>query len=110
MPLASEHELCQAYRGDGVAAEYVRERFASELHGLLHDRQVAAVQRALNQIGQGPALEIAPGPGRLTRSLRPQGRLVCLEFNEGMIEHGHRACGPEVEWVRGNAFHLRFTD
>ncbi len=106
--LSTERELQEAYRGEAVAARYVAARFQSELHRLLHERQVAAVQRSLDRIGRGAALEIAPGPGRVTRDVRPTGSLVCLEFNEGMIEQGRGACPPSVRWVRGNAFELPF--
>jgi SAM-dependent methyltransferase len=36
--------------------------------------------------------------------------LVCLEFNEGMIEQGKLSCGSQVEWIRGNAFQLPFEN
>jgi ubiquinone/menaquinone biosynthesis C-methylase UbiE len=109
MSLASQVEIRSAYEGNAVAARYVSERFANELHGLLHRRQVAAGQKALDAIGTGRALEIAPGPGRLTRDLRPTGQLTCLEFNEGMIAEGRRACGQRASWVRGNGFQLPFA-
>lgn len=108
MTLASESELQQAYRGEASAARYIDVRFASELHRLLHDRQVAAVQRLMAQARPHKILEIAPGPGRLTRHLQPTGMLVCLEYNEGMIVHGRPACGERALWVRGNGFQLPF--
>ncbi len=106
MALATETEIQTAYRSRAVAAEYTAVRFGNEVHGLLHDRQVAAVQRVMDEARPRRALEIAPGPGRLTRDVRPTGSLVCLEYNEGMIEQGRAACGPHVQWVRGNAFEL----
>src|SRR4051812_46188318 len=108
MPISSEADLQRAYQGKATAEDYVRERFHSELHRLLHDRQVGAVQRWIERRRPAATLEIAPGPGRLTRDVRPSGSLVCLEYNEEMIREGQRACGPEVLWVRGNAFALPF--
>lgn len=110
MALATEREIQQHYSDRATAAAYVGRRFVSELHRLLHDRQVAAVQRVLDRSGAGDALEIAPGPGRVTRDVRPRGRLVCLEFNESMIEQGRPACGPAASWVRGNGFRLPFAE
>lgn len=109
MMLATETELKDAYGGDAVATSYVQLRFASELHRLLHDRQVAAVQRVIQKIGPGRVLEIAPGPGRLTREIQASGRVVCLEYNEGMIRQGRRACGQHVTWTRGDGFRLPFA-
>jgi ubiquinone/menaquinone biosynthesis C-methylase UbiE len=107
MVLATETELQGAYEGDALAGRYIRERFASELHRLLHDRQVAAVQRWM-RLRPGATLEIAPGPGRLTRDVRPTGPFFCLEYNQGMIAQGRAACPSSVQWVRGNAFQLPF--
>jgi ubiquinone/menaquinone biosynthesis C-methylase UbiE len=110
MTSTSETELQQAYQGEALAARYVDQRFASELHRLLHDRQVAAVQQQMNRARPEKILEIAPGPGRLTRDLQPTGLLVCLEYNEGMIGHGRPACGERALWVRGNGFQLPFGE
>jgi SAM-dependent methyltransferase len=107
MPLATEQEIKQSYGGRETAAAYIGKRFASELHRLLHDRQVAAVQQYINRMRPARILEIAPGPGRVTRDLVPSGLLVCLEYNEGMIEHGRSACRQAL-WVRGDGFRLPF--
>src|SRR5437773_7026293 len=109
MALASETEIQQAYQGEDRAARYIQARFINEVHNLLHDRQVATVQRLLHQARPQKILEIAPGPGRLTRHLQPSGMLVCLEYNEGMIAHGQPACGERTQWVRGNGFQLPFA-
>lgn len=109
MALASEQEIRDAYRRPEVAARYVADRFLGEVPRLLHQRQVAAVQRVMDAVRPGRALEIAPGPGRLTRDLRPTGALVCVEYNQAMIEQGRAACGDAARWVRGNAFQLPFA-
>jgi SAM-dependent methyltransferase len=108
MTLATERDIQQAYSGEATAARYVRERFATPLYRLLHEKQVAAVQQVINRTQPQSILEIAPGPGRVTRDICPSGRLVCLEFNEGMIAEGQAVCGDHVEWVQGNAFALPF--
>src|SRR5262245_9189545 len=102
--ISGEAGIKASYRGETVAGEYIARRFASELHRLLHQRQVAAVQRLIDRLRPQRILEIAPGPGRLTRDLRPTGALVCLEYNEGMIQQGRPACGGKAAWVRGDGF------
>ncbi|HXG09734.1 MAG TPA: class I SAM-dependent methyltransferase, partial [Gemmataceae bacterium] len=105
--ISDEAGIKASYQGEAVAGEYVARRFASELYRLLHERQVAAVQRVIDRVQPGYILEIAPGPGRLTRDLRPTGTLVCLEYNEGMIAQGRAAAGWAA-WVRGDGFRLPF--
>jgi ubiquinone/menaquinone biosynthesis C-methylase UbiE len=80
MALATQREIQRAYEGEKTAAQYTS------------------------------VLEIAPGPGRVTRDIQPTGRLVCLEYNEGMIAAGRAVCGDKAEWVQGNAFALPFTE
>lgn len=108
--LSSEKEIQSAYSGSDVAEAYVAGRFESELHRLLHDRQVASINRVMRERRPARSLEIAPGPGRVTREVIPGGDLICLEFNEGMIEQGRRTCSRVAEWVQGNAFELSFSE
>jgi ubiquinone/menaquinone biosynthesis C-methylase UbiE len=110
MTLATEQEIQQAYQGQETASRYVGERFLSPLNRLLHEKQVRAVQRIIDRTRPEAVLEIAPGPGRVTRDICPPRRLVCLEFNEGMIAEGKAACGNHAEWVQGNAFELPFQE
>lgn len=107
--LSSEVEIKNAYRGEATASRYVAERFENELNLLLHERQVAAIQRIIDRDRPDRILEIAPGPGRLTQHLRPSGLLVCLEYNEGMINTGRKATPTGSAWVRGDGFRLPFA-
>lgn len=109
MQAATELEIQSAYRGRDLAHKYVAQRFVSELHRLLHDRQLTAVQWVMDTARPARTLEVAPGPGRLTRDVRPAGELFCLEYNEGMIAEGRAACPSSVKWVQGNAFDLPFA-
>ncbi len=105
----TKEEIQHYYRGSAVAEGYVRERFTSELHRLLHERQVAAVRRASDILRPRRILEIAPGPGRVTADVSPAGKLVCLEYNEGMITVGRATCDGRAVWVRGDGFELPFS-
>ena len=106
--LSTEQEIQAAYSASERAKAYVNCRFSYPLMELLHERQVGAVNRIMRRWQPRRSLEVAPGPGRLTRDVAPAGELACLEFNEGMIAEGRRACGPAVQWMQGNAFELPF--
>jgi SAM-dependent methyltransferase len=108
MSLATETEIQRAYRGEEAARGYTRARFTTPLNQLLHDRQVRAVRRLIRRARPTRVLEIAPGPGRLTRDVEPTGVLVCLEYNAGMIAQGRAACRGQALWAQGNAFRLPF--
>jgi SAM-dependent methyltransferase len=108
MSSLDQDEIRAAYADEDVAADYVQRRFGTELNRLLHDRQVAAVQRAIERLRPPRTLEVAPGPGRVTADLRPTGVLACLEYNAAMIARGRRESPGAARWVRGDAFRLPF--
>ncbi len=106
MAISTATEIKHYYENKATAESYVGQRFTSELNRMLHDRQVAAIQGAIDRWHPAKSLEVAPGPGRLTRDLRPSGLLVCLEFNQVMIEEGRRRTAIRPAWLRGDGFRL----
>ena len=61
----------------------------------------------------GAALDVACGTGALTRALArrvgPGGRVVGMDFSEGMLD-GARRRSPGMTWVQGDALELPFGD
>jgi SAM-dependent methyltransferase len=106
MPISAVTEIKQHYSDQATAQSYVGERFTSELNRMLHERQVAAIQGAIDRLKPARSLEIASGPGRLTRDLRPSGLLACLEFNNAMIEEARKRVSIRPAWLRGDGFRL----
>jgi ubiquinone/menaquinone biosynthesis C-methylase UbiE len=106
--LTTRTDLQKTYKGEAIAGRYSDERFRSELHRLLHKKQVEVVNAAVELFRPARILEIAPGPGRVTRDLVSANVLVCLEYNDGMIEYGRSACDGKTAWVRGDGFQLPF--
>lgn len=110
MTISSRQEISKYYEDEKVARQYVAVRFTSELNRLLHLKQVTAVQRFIDVNAPNQILEVAPGPGRLTRDIHPGGNLVCLEYNSEMIREGKENCSNGATWVQGDAFHLPFKE
>jgi ubiquinone/menaquinone biosynthesis C-methylase UbiE len=108
--VSSSNAIANFYEDRKVAEKYVEERFATEIGHLVHRRQVKFVNDVIASYRPRRVLEIAPGPGRLTRDVKFPGALVCLEYNEGMIEQGCSACGSMVRWIRGDGFQLPFAN
>jgi SAM-dependent methyltransferase len=108
MAVYTKEGIQKFYLGRQVAESYVGDRFVSELNRLLHYRQVAVVNKVIEVAQPKRILEIAPGPGRVTRDVRSRGRIICLEYNEGMIQHGRLSCNRDVVWIRGDGFQLPF--
>jgi len=99
-------EVRAAYSGEDVAASYVDKRFTSALTALLHERQVQEVNRTFARCAPSAALELAPGPGRITRHVHTAGKLICVEYNQCMIDVAKKARACPAQWIRGDGFAL----
>jgi SAM-dependent methyltransferase len=80
---------------------------------MLHDRQVAAVRKAMIDVRPQRVLEIAPGPARLSRELCSafDGRGVLVDASWQMLSEARRQLRGSNRWlfVQGDAFTLPFT-
>ena len=64
--ITGQTDLRRAYQDGQVAREYVGRRFESPLESLLHRRQVDVVASVIANRGVRRAVEIAPGPARVS--------------------------------------------
>jgi ubiquinone/menaquinone biosynthesis C-methylase UbiE len=112
MTIRGHEDLRKAYEDDRVAREYVHRRFTSPIGALLHARQVAAVHRTLSGAQVRRALEIAPGPARVTVDVAPAlEQLTLIDASQQMLAEARtrlRARGLQgrVQLVRADAFRL----
>src|SRR5213594_1107015 len=58
------------YQDVEVAESYIQKRFSHSWSRLLHQKQVAEVNRVLQSWQPASVLEIAPGPARIAADLR----------------------------------------
>jgi SAM-dependent methyltransferase len=108
--IRGHHDVRDAYRDATVASEYVSRRFDSALGRLLHARQVRAVTDLITRHRIRQAMEIAPGPARVTVDVAPfLERVTMLDASHEMLsEAGRRlaARGQAAHRVQADAFHL----
>jgi SAM-dependent methyltransferase len=110
--IKGRQELQKAYQDDAVAREYIARRFETPLGMLLHAQQVRAVREVVGTGGHRRALEIAPGPARLTSDLAPLFSSVTLvDASREMLGEARRRLGrpagtSKVYLVQGDAFRL----
>ena len=107
-------QIRDAYRDDGVARNYIRERFREPLGALLHERQTRALRDALNEDQPHQVLELAPGPGRITTDIvgLPGVRGVVVEASAQMLAEARKRVEPQAggrwSFVHADGFHLPF--
>src|SRR3954468_16872392 len=106
----------RSYQDDKVAREYVATRFVSPLGAMLHDRQVRTVQRLIREHGVHKAIEIAPGPARLTVDVAHLlDHVTLVDSSEQMLREAEsrlkaRGLGARVHLSQGDAFNLAIAD
>lgn len=109
-----ESEALQAYyRDPDVVHAYVRRRTAEPFNGFLHRAQVTFLNAALRDCAPRRALEIAPGPARLTTDIDLPRNLVMLDASAEMLAVARtrmRARYRPCQCLQGDAFRLPFAD
>lgn len=106
-----ESSVKTLYQDTKVAEDYIQDRFTWSWSRLLHDRQVRILNEVIRQHGIQSALELAPGPARLTTQVEGLQRGVAVEASAEMLEVARRriaATGLDSLWQlrEGNAFDL----
>ncbi len=99
------------YQDSDVAAKYERERFSFPLAEAVSRREIALVKHLVAALPPGAKLlNIATGPARIARHLKPSGEAVALDSSREMLEIA-RAHLARNDWklVEGDAFSLPWS-
>jgi cyclopropane fatty-acyl-phospholipid synthase-like methyltransferase len=111
--VSGREAVCDAYRRDDLADDYIRSRYESSSFGnATHRCQVRTLRRVLTRLGVKRLLEVAPGPARLTVHL-PRVEFGCaVEQSPAMIRNAEERLEKygRDDWQveQGDAFDLRF--
>jgi ubiquinone/menaquinone biosynthesis C-methylase UbiE len=110
--ISGRQELRDAYRDDQVAKEYVERRFQTPLGAFLHNRQAAVLSTVIRDHAIDRAVEIAPGPARLTVETAPQlTHVTVIDASAQMLGEARRRLAARgvlsrVSLVQADAFRL----
>jgi ubiquinone/menaquinone biosynthesis C-methylase UbiE len=105
-------DVQEAYRDEDTAREYIARRFETPIGALLHGRQVATLRDLIRENQLTRALEIAPGPARVTTDVVSLLSSVTLvDASLQMLHQAHRrlaAAAPSarVHLLQSDAFRL----
>ena len=110
--IEGRERLQRAYQDADVARDYVAERFTAPFGALLHARQVGAIKRVIRRHGIARAVEIAPGPARLTADTAPVlERVTLVDASAEMLAEARgrldaAGLSDRAQFVRADAFRL----
>lgn len=110
--ISGSAEIRKAYQDDQIASEYVARRFMSPLGALLHSRQVRVVNGLIRAHAIRRAVEIAPGPARLTVDIAGHlDKITLVDASAEMLAEARRRLAQRdlagrSELVQADAFCL----
>jgi SAM-dependent methyltransferase len=106
----------RAYQDEDVAREYISRRFASPLGAQLHSKQARVLRRLIVRQRIQRAVEIAPGPARLTVEVTPLlKQLTLLDVSAEMLQESRdrldqRGMLDRVALIQADAFRMPLRD
>lgn len=109
MSLKTPDEIRGAYSEDATADTYINNRFTSAWGSVHHAAQVRVINDVIHRHRVKRVLEIAPGPGRLSRDVRGFAEGYLCEFNAAMLRVARqRLAQVRQPWrlVRGDGFNV----
>lgn len=111
-PASEEASVAGLYEDTNVAETYCRQRFVHSWSRLLHRRQVEEVNRVIARLQPSLAVELAPGPARLTAELTGIRQGIMIENSAAMLAIARtrlREARLQNIWTarQGNAFDLQ---
>lgn len=114
--ITGRDDLQRAYQDERVARDYVAERFMTPLGALLHDSQVRVVRDLIASQGIRRAVELAPGPARVSVEVLPDlDDAVLIDSSQQMLDEARRRLDAKgvttrVHLQQGDAFALPAID
>jgi SAM-dependent methyltransferase len=111
-PLADEQRSVAAiYESGAIAGAYLDKRMQFSWQRMLHQKQVAFLDRTIASLAPTNLLEVAPGPARLAVELTHKTRGTMVENSEEMIAIARQrlaGAGLAQQWEvkQGDAFNL----
>jgi SAM-dependent methyltransferase len=111
-PIRSPGGLKAFYDDPEVVGAYLDRRTTQPLNSVLHERQVAFLNRAITSLRPDRVLEVAPGPARLAAEVEPVPVAVGIDASPRMLAEARRRTGARRRrwaFVRGDAFRLPFA-
>ncbi len=83
--ISGKNDLKKHYQDQTVASGYVDKRFKLPKNLFLHRQQVKITNAELNRIGAQSVLELACGPGRVTKFIASPRRALAVDASEQML-------------------------
>jgi SAM-dependent methyltransferase len=106
-PVHEREELKEYYQDDERARGYVAERFVAPRGRVIHRTQVDTINELIRANGLTRALELAPGPARVTREIRGLVSAVAVDASPQMLEIAAKVTDPAVwKLIQGDIFEL----
>jgi ubiquinone/menaquinone biosynthesis C-methylase UbiE len=104
--IQGKEEVKNYYKNTNISHPYINERFSNPLGKLMHLKQVAIVNKYVRNQN---VLEIACGPGRITKDVKLIRKGVAVDSSDEMLKIARRTL-PHWSISKKDAFNLSIED
>ncbi len=91
--IVKARDVQQYYQRKSTVDEYIQKRFRDPLNQVEHQRQVEIISDLIQEFSPQKVVEFAPGPGRITASLRLNGwtgQGISIDASREMLIHARQ--------------------
>ena len=106
MLVKHKKDMIKFYENDQIAKEYVGKRYQNPIGKTLHEKQVNCVNQFISKGNFDSVLEIACGPGRLTKDVKPVKNSLALDSSNAMLKIAKKNA-PAWNFQNSDAFNLK---
>ena len=100
-------QVREYYEDALIVDGYLKRRLGTCIGRILHDRQVSAVRALIVQHAPKTVVEVACGPGRITRHLEGKFRGIAVDNSAEMLARAKKVVPKNWSVRKGDAFSLR---
>lgn len=100
-------EVMKLYQKHDMVDRYEDKRFSSFLGELSNILEIGIVNKYLKLIDEGIVLEVATGPGRLTKYLNIDNKKgIGVDSSRGMLEYAKKQCNDNWSFINASGFNV----
>jgi SAM-dependent methyltransferase len=111
--ISGKKKIKEYYEDKEIVGDYVVSRFTTAIGMMEHQTQVDFVSKAIKKYRCKKALELAPGPARITSYIKIK-EGIAMDYSDGMVKFAKERLPKSLKnnWniIQGDAFNIKYKN
>jgi SAM-dependent methyltransferase len=111
--ISGKKKIKEYYEDKEIVGDYVDSRFTTAIGMMEHQAQVDFVSKAIKKYRCKKALELAPGPARITSHIKIK-EGIAMDYSGGMVKLAKKRLPKSLKnnWkiIQGDAFNIKYKN